>query len=95
MVWLRDVFSIASSSVIALVSPFIMHRRTSGTSYCPVPSGVWVIVETPMLRSLQAGSFGPTVQQGYVSGFVLDRVPLVPLRQSDYGYMMSHRVDVA
>jgi hypothetical protein len=73
MAWLRDVFSITSSSVIPLASPFIMRRRTSGMAYCLIPSGVWVTVETPMLRSLLPGSSGPTGQQGYVSDVVLDR----------------------
>jgi hypothetical protein len=57
MAWLRDVFSTASSFVIPLVSPFIMHRCMSGT--------VHATIETPMLRSLRTGSFGPTIQQGY------------------------------
>jgi hypothetical protein len=37
MAWLRDVFNTTLSSVIPLVSPFIMHRRMPGTTYCPVP----------------------------------------------------------
>jgi hypothetical protein len=50
MAWLRDVFGTASSVVIPLASPFIMHRRMPGMAYFPVPYGVWVTVETPMLR---------------------------------------------
>jgi hypothetical protein len=56
----RDVFSTTSSSVIPLASPFIMRRRMLGTAYCPVPFGVWVIVETSVLRSLWVGLSGPT-----------------------------------
>jgi hypothetical protein len=65
MAWLRDVFSMASSFVIPLVSPFIMHRCMSRTAHFPIPSSVWATIETPMLRSLWPGSFGPTIQQGY------------------------------
>ena len=82
MAWLRDVFSMALSSVIPLASPFTMRRRTSSTTYCPVPSGVWVTTETLMMRSLRLGSFGPTVQQGYVVGIMLDRVPSVCFNSS-------------
>jgi hypothetical protein len=78
MSWLRDVFSTTLSSIIPLASPFIMCSHTFGTVY-PVPSVVWVTIETPMTRFLRAGSFGPTVQQGYVSGVVLNRHPSVPL----------------
>jgi hypothetical protein len=95
MAWFRDVFSTSSSSVILLASPFIMRRRTSGTTYWPVPSGIWVTVETLMLRSLWPGSFGSTGQQGYVSGVVHDRVPSIPLLQFGHGSVMSHRVDIA
>jgi hypothetical protein len=56
----RDVFGIASSSIIPLVSPFIMRRNMPVMAYCPVPSGVWVIMKTPMLRSLRLGLTGPT-----------------------------------
>jgi hypothetical protein len=50
-----------------------MRRRMPGTTYCPVPSGVWVIVETLMLRSLRLGLSGPTGQRGYTSYVVFDR----------------------
>jgi hypothetical protein len=36
----KDVLDTTSSSVILLVSPFIMRRRMPGTTYYPVPSGV-------------------------------------------------------
>jgi hypothetical protein len=36
----RDVFNTTSSSVIPLVSPFIMRRCMPGMAYCLVPSGV-------------------------------------------------------
>jgi hypothetical protein len=65
MVKLRDVFSIASSSVIPSSSPFIMHWRMPGTTYCPVPSSVWVTVETSMMMSPRLGLTGPTSQWGY------------------------------
>jgi hypothetical protein len=94
MVWLRDVFNTTSSSVIPLVSPFIMCRRMPGTTYCSVPSGVWVTIETPMLRSLRSGSSGPTGQLGYVSGVVLERDPSVSLPQFRHGSVMSHRADL-
>ena len=68
---LRGVFSTTSSSVIPLASSFIMRRRMPGTVYCPAPSGVWVTVETLMLRSLWLEPSGPTSQRGYVSGVVL------------------------
>jgi hypothetical protein len=77
--WFRDVFSTTSSSVISLASSFIMRRRTPATTYCPVPSGVWVTVETQMVRFLRSGSSDPTNQQGYVSDIVLDKDPLVLL----------------
>jgi hypothetical protein len=60
--WFRDVFSTTSSSVISLASSFIMRRRTPATTYCPVPSGVWVTVETQMVRFLRTGSSDPTNQ---------------------------------
>jgi hypothetical protein len=94
MALVRDVFSTTLSSVIPLVSPFIMCRRMLGMAYCFVPSVVWVTVETPMLRSLQSGSFGPTGQLGYVSGVVLERDPSVSLPQSRHGSVMSHRADL-
>jgi hypothetical protein len=59
MACLRDIFSIASSSIIPLVLPFIMRRHMPGTTYFPVPSGVWVTVEIPLLRALLLGSSGP------------------------------------
>jgi hypothetical protein len=49
---LRVVFSTASSSVMAIVSPFSMCWHTVGMACCHVPSGMWVVAaETPMLRS--------------------------------------------
>jgi hypothetical protein len=66
-----------------------------GTTYCPAPSGVWVNVETTMLRSLRLGLFGPTGQRGYISSVVFDRDPSVPLARSRHGSVMSHRADVA
>jgi hypothetical protein len=72
-----------------------MHRRMLGTVYYPVPSGVWVIVETLVLRSLRLGLIGPTSQQGYISGIVLDRDILVSLPWSEHGLVMFHRDDVA
>jgi hypothetical protein len=71
----RDVFSTTSSSVILPASSFIMRRRTHGMVYCSVPSDVWVTVETPMLRFLQPGMFGPTGQQGHRSVVVPDIDP--------------------
>ena len=41
-----------------------MRRRTHGMVYCPVPSGVWVTVETLVLRSLWLGLSGPIGQWG-------------------------------
>jgi hypothetical protein len=61
MACLRDVFGTTSSFVIPLSSPFIIRRRMPGTMYCPVPFGVGVTVETPMLRSPRLESSGPTV----------------------------------
>jgi hypothetical protein len=43
-----------------------MCRRTPGTVYSLVPSGVCVTVEIPMLRSQRLGLSGPTGQRGYV-----------------------------
>jgi hypothetical protein len=93
--WFRDVFSTTSSFVIPLAPSFIMCRRTPGTTYCPIPSGVWVNVETLMLRFLRSGSFGPTDQQGYISVVVFVRDLSVLLPRSGHGSVMSHRVDVA
>jgi hypothetical protein len=62
----RDVFSPTSSFVIPLASPFIMRRRMPGTAYCPIPSGVWVTIKTPMLRSLRLGLSGPIGQRRYI-----------------------------
>jgi hypothetical protein len=64
-------------------------------AYCPVPSGVWVTVETPMLRFLRQGLSDPTSQRGYVSVAVFDRDPSVPLPLSGHDSVMSRRVDVA
>jgi hypothetical protein len=72
-----------------------MHRRMPSTTYCLVPSGVWVTVETPMLGFLRLGLPGPTGQREYTSGVVLDRDPSVPLPWSRHGLVMSHRADVA
>jgi hypothetical protein len=69
-VWFRDVFSTTSSSIILFASPFIMCRGIPGTAYCPISSGVWVAIETLMLRSLWLGLSGPTGQRGYVSSVV-------------------------
>jgi hypothetical protein len=95
MVWLRDVFNTTSSSVIPLASPFIMRRRMLGTVYYLVPSGIWVTIETPVLRSLRLGLTGPTSQRGYISSIVLDRDPSVSLTWSGHGLVMFHRADVA
>jgi hypothetical protein len=57
----RDVFSTTSSSVIPLASPFIMQRCMPGKAYCPIPSSIWVTVETLMLRSLWLGLSDPLV----------------------------------
>jgi hypothetical protein len=92
MAWLSDVFSTTLSPFIPFASPFIMRRCMHSTAHSPIPFDVWVTVETPMLRSLLPGSFGPTGQQGYISGIVLDRVPLVSLPQSTHGLVMSHRL---
>jgi hypothetical protein len=51
--WFRDVFGITLFSFILLASSFIMRRRTSGTTYCPVSSDVWVTAETLMPRFLR------------------------------------------
>jgi hypothetical protein len=67
----------------------------SGTAYCPIPCGIWVTVETLMLRSMWLGLSGLTGQQGYVSNVMLDRDPLVPLPWFGHGSVMSHRADVA
>jgi hypothetical protein len=67
----------------------------SGTTYCPIPSSLWVSVETLMLRSLQLGLSGPTGQRGYISNVVLDKGPSVPLPWSGHGSTMSHRADGA
>jgi hypothetical protein len=77
------------------MSPFIMHRRMPSTTYCPVPSSVWVTVETLMLRSMRLGLFGPTGQWGYVSGVVFDRDPSVSLPRSRHGSVKSYHADVA
>jgi hypothetical protein len=72
-----------------------MRRHMPGTTYCHVPSGVWVTLETLMLRSLWLGLFYLTGQRGYIFIVVLDRDPLVPLPRSGHGLVMSHRADVA
>jgi hypothetical protein len=86
------VYSTTSSFVIPLASPFIMHRRMPGTAYCSIPSGIWVNVETPMLRSLWLGLSGPTSQRGYVSNIVLDRDPSIPLPRSGHGLVMIYPI---
>jgi hypothetical protein len=91
----RDVSSTTSSFIIPFVSPFIMRRRTPGTTYCPVPSGVWVTIETLVLRSLWLELASPIGQWGHVSSIMLDRDPSVPLPWSGHGLVMSHRADVA
>jgi hypothetical protein len=53
--WFRDVFSTTSSVVIPLPSPFLMRRRMPGTVYYPVPSYVWVTVETPDVEVFATG----------------------------------------
>jgi hypothetical protein len=70
MVWHKDVFITTLSFVIPLASPFIMRRHMPSTTYCPIPSNVWLTVETPVLRSLRLESSGATSQRGYVSGVV-------------------------
>jgi hypothetical protein len=72
-----------------------MRRRMPGTTYCHVPSDLWVTIETPMLRSLLLGLSGPTGQRGYISSVMLDRDPSVPLPWSEHGSVLSHRADVA
>jgi hypothetical protein len=52
-----------------------MHMRLPSMVYCPVPSGVWFTVETPMLRSLRMGLSDPTSHRVYV--WVVQRVYLV------------------
>jgi hypothetical protein len=84
----RDVYSTTSSFVIPLASPFIMRRRMPGTTNCSVPYGVWVTIETSILRSLRLELYGPTGQRGYVSDVVLDRDPLVLLPWSRHGLVM-------
>jgi hypothetical protein len=87
----RDVFNTTSSFVIPLASPFIMHRCTPGIaylSYRPIPSSLWVTVETPMLRTLWLGLTGPTSQWGYVFSVMLDRYPSILLRWSRHGLVM-------
>jgi hypothetical protein len=95
MAWLMDAFSTTLSSVIPLASPFVMRRRMPGMAYCPIPSSVWVSVETPVLRSLPLGSSDLTGQRGYISDVVLDRDPSVPLPWSGHGLVTSYRVDMA
>jgi hypothetical protein len=73
---------------IPLASSFIMHRCMPGTAYFPVPSGVCVTVETPMLRSLRLGLTGPTSQRGYAPSVVLDRDPLVLLPRYRHSLLM-------
>jgi hypothetical protein len=65
-----------------------MRKRTPGMAYPwyrPIPSSIWVTIETPMLRTLRLGLTGPTCQWGYVSGVVLDTYPLVLLPWSGHG----------
>jgi hypothetical protein len=71
-----------------------MRRCTPGTVYLPVPSGVWVTVETLMVRFLLPRSSDPTGQQGYVSIVVFDRDPSVPLPWFRHGSVMSYCVDM-
>jgi hypothetical protein len=71
MAWLREVFGTTSPSVIPFASPFIMRGHIPGMTYCPIPFGVWITVETPMLRSPWLEFFGPTGLRGYVSKVVL------------------------
>jgi hypothetical protein len=76
----RDIFSTASSFVIPSVSPSIMSRRMLGTVYRLISSGVWVTVETPMLRSTRLGLTGPPVSRDTLqntSDTVLDRGPSI------------------
>jgi hypothetical protein len=49
----------ASSSVIPLASISSMRRYTPSMEYCLVLSGVWVIVETLVLRSPRSEFTGP------------------------------------
>uniref|UniRef100_A0A804QPC5 Uncharacterized protein n=1 Tax=Zea mays TaxID=4577 RepID=A0A804QPC5_MAIZE len=67
-------------------------RHMPGTVYCPIPSGVWITVETPMLRSMWLGLTGPTSQRGYVSDVVLDRDPSIPLPWSEHGLVMIYLI---
>jgi hypothetical protein len=61
----------------------------------PPDSGVWVTVETPMLRFLWSGSSGHMGEQGYVSIVVFERDPSVLFSRSGAGSVMSRRVVVA
>jgi hypothetical protein len=76
--WFRDVFSTTSSFVIFPASSLIMSRRTLGTTYCLAPSGVWVTVETMMLRFLRLGCPVPLVCRDTCLTSS-DRDPSVPL----------------
>jgi hypothetical protein len=45
----------ASSFVMSLVSPSYVRRHTPGMVYHPILSGMWVTLETPVLRSPMSG----------------------------------------
>jgi hypothetical protein len=59
----RDVFSTTLRFVIPSASPSIMCWRMPGTTYCHVSSGVWVTVETSMLRSYEWGRLVPPIRE--------------------------------
>jgi hypothetical protein len=58
------VLTIASSSVMTLVSPSSIRRHEPGMVYLPVVSCMWVTLETPTLRSLRQGLSGPIRKWG-------------------------------
>jgi hypothetical protein len=62
MVRFKVVSGIASSSVIPLASLSNMRRYPFDMGYCLVLFGVWVIVETLVLRSPRLELIGPTSQ---------------------------------
>jgi hypothetical protein len=92
--WVSSRWGLEMSSVKLHPPPSPKHHLSSCVgvclvrAYCLVPSGVWVIVETSMLRSMRLELTGPTSQWGYVSCIVLDRDPLVLLPQSRHGLVM-------